>query len=350
MPITESNVYALWVAKQSAKGTAASTATKRLAQVSGDLNLKREDSMENYSDLDRYGLMTDFVNTVSGEGDPVVMAQPDSVAYLLWLFFGGESFTDATGSTPPKYVFTPQTTTGYWSTWWKRVGLSQTVRQKFADCKITSLTIEGSTANKVVHVTPSIISLDPAVAFTTDPSPSLSTQRPFIYTDAVGTATIDGVVLTGQTQFQITIDNNETPVQGDAVKFMDLVAGNATVSMAGPTLVLDANGLAQYNKIMYGSTSPAAGDKPVITAPAINGSYSIEFTRGSTTARESLKVEVPGVKWEPTATVPPNPDGGPVEITLAGQMRKVGTDRSTNPVVRVTVETGTTGDTAAHSA
>ena len=346
MAVVESNIYALWAAKQTAKGTAATVATKRLQQVAGSIETARADGSENFSDLDRFGDAVDYIDTIQGEGSPVIHAQPNATAYLCWLFFGGETFTAGGGGAAPKFVFVPQTNTGFWSTWWKRVGLSEIVRHKFNDVKIASLKIEGSTANKIVKVTPTVAALDPGERFATDPTPSVEVAKPFLYTDAVGTFTIDSTVFTAQTQFAITIDAGLTPYQGDAIKFSEMVAGNASISMDGVTLLLDTDGLGQYNKIIYGTASPAGGAKPATTAPAI-GSFSCEFSRGTGVTRESLKVELPAVKWSPDLAIEPSPDGGAIEISLGGQQRKV----AGSPAVRVTVETGGTGgDTAAHSA
>jgi hypothetical protein len=48
--IVESNVYGLWAAKQAAKGTGATAATKKLIQVGGGINPNRDDGSENWSD------------------------------------------------------------------------------------------------------------------------------------------------------------------------------------------------------------------------------------------------------------------------------------------------------------
>jgi hypothetical protein len=91
----ESNIYALWVGKQVAKGTANTAGTKRLIQVAGDIETTRADGAEAFSDLDFYGNQTDFANTLVGSGTPAVEAQSDTLAYLCWLFFGGETFKAA---------------------------------------------------------------------------------------------------------------------------------------------------------------------------------------------------------------------------------------------------------------
>src|SRR4051794_8932284 len=120
LPI-ESNVYALAVCSQTNNTTPATAPSKRLIQVAGDFSVAREDGSENWSDLDRFGDSTDFVNTLIGNGNPSFEAQANELAYLCWLFFGQETFTaknvGAGTQKPPKFIFTPGTTTGYWSTW-----------------------------------------------------------------------------------------------------------------------------------------------------------------------------------------------------------------------------------------
>lgn len=345
MAITESNVYGLWVGQQSAQGTEAGSAAFRVVQVAGDIDLNREDGSENYSDGDRFGQTLDYVNILSGQGEPVLHAQPDIVAFICWLFFGEETFTAAAGTNPPKYEFTPGTTTGLWSTWWKRVGLSQVVRQKFVDCKITQLKIEGSTANKIVKITPQVTSLDPGIAFDTDPNVDFATQRPFLYTEAHGTIKINNEVFSGQTQFALTIDDGQQAIQTDSVTYNDFVAGNATITMDGPTLLLDADALAHYNTVIYGTATPTDDAKPLSTVTDALGSYEIEFVRGVDTERESLKITIPAVKWNPNVPIAPSPDGGAVEINLAGAMRK---DPDGADAITITVETGANGSTASH--
>lgn len=341
----ESNIYALWAAKQTAKGAVASTATKRLQQVGGNLEIARADGSENFSDLDRFGDATDFVDTMQGGGSPVIHGQPNATAYLLWLFFGGETFTAGGGGNPPKFEFTPLANTGFWITFWKRVGLVDIVRQRYADCKISSIKIEASTASKVVKITPTIVSLDPGEKIAADPSPTLELAEPFLWTDATSTIKVDTTTFRAVSQFSITLDAGLTPWQGDSVTYYDLVNGGASISMEGPTMLLDATSMARYNDIIYGTPTPANGDKPKTSRP-IPGSFEAEFVRGTGATRESLKVELAGVKWSPDLAIAPSPDGGPVEIALNGEMRKV----VGQPAVKLTVETGGTGgDTAAHT-
>lgn len=333
----ESNIYALWGAKQTAKGTPATEAKKRFVQVAGDLSANREDGSETFSNLERFAGMTDYVNTVAGEGSPGFEATPTETAWLCWMFFGADAVT---GSADPwKHVFTPQTSGGFFGTFWKRVGGSVVQRQKFNDCRMSQLVLEGSTGQKVVRISPTIFSLDPAEIFTTDPTGAgleMPTDAPFLWTEGVGTFEVNGVVLRGSSQFTATWDEGLSPYYGDDVVAIDLVTGNANISL-GTTILVDSAGLGEYNKRIYGTATPAAGVKPLHVPEAV-GSYKFKLTKanasGPVTPARTLELAFPGVKWAPDLSIPPSPDGGAVELSLAGSTRKVGSE----PMSKITIE------------
>jgi hypothetical protein len=348
--VLESSVYGLWISAQKDKDTAATLAVKQLIQTGGDLDNNRDDGSDNYSDLTRFGSQVDFINTLVGTGSPVVAAQADEAAYLCWLFFGQETFTAKVPATsPPKFEFTPGDTTGYWSTIWKRVGLSTVLRQKFNSCKFTSLRIEGSTAAKIVRITPAVVSLDPGEVFTVDPVAVFGTQEPFVYTEGEGAFEIDGEVYKGHSQFAVVCNDGGAPLYGDAITPYDVGPGNAEITLEGVTVVLDDQELERFNTQVYGKATPVATDKPIKTVPSY-GSYSVTLTKPDTapvpdlSKTQSLKIEIPGVKWSPAVATAPDPDGKVIEHALAGTMRKVPAE----PEIRVTIETGA-GDDAAHA-
>lgn len=333
MPIMEVNRYGLWVGKQTAKGTPNTTPSKRLVQVGGDFNMPRDDGSANYSDLTKYGATTDWVNSLLGNGAPAIEATPTELAYLLWLFHGAETVTAVTGPpTAQKHTFLPQSAMGSYFTAFVRVGQSIIRRHQYNDCVITQMVMEGSTTNKAVRVTPTILSLDPGVIYATDPVATLPTDAPFLYTDGTSSFTIDSVAFAGQSSFTLTVNDAWSPVFGDDTVPFEIVQGTPQVGLA-VNLYFDTLGLAQFNKLVYGTASPTAGTKPLKTIPAL-GAYSFYLKQrtpgGVALNGREFKLTIPGVKWQVPDAPGPNPDGGASEVTLTGQMRPL-TPGATNP-------------------
>lgn len=323
MPVLEPNFNALWLGKQTAKGTPNTTPGQRFIQVGGDFQMPRDDGSENWSDLRKYGAYSEWVNSLLGNGEPIIEATPTELAYLNWLFHGGETVTSVTG--PPaaqKHTVTPSLGRGHYFTAFVRVGQSVVRRHRFDDNLITKMVYEGSTANKAVRVTPTILSLDPGAIFTSDPTQALPTDKVLLYTDSAGAFTIDGTVFNGQSSFQLTIDDAWSPVFGDDSIPFDVVQGLPSVSLS-VTCYFDSVALAEVNTLVYGSASPTAGTKPRRYIPA-TGSYSFYLKQkdntGALNGRE-FKLTLPAVKWTAPDYPGPNPDGGVTEVTFGGQMR-----------------------------
>lgn len=238
------------------------------------------------------------------------------------------TLTDTTPAVRTKHQFVPSAVQGHWATFIKRVGSTVIQRQSFIDCLIGGFTLESSTANKITRLTPTILSLDPGKTVAADPSATLPTGvdgQPFLYTEGTGSFTIDGLVQPGQSQFTFTVNEDRAPVYGDDVVAYDFAVGNPSATI-GVTMGFDANGLAEYNRLVYGTTTPSTGQKPNKYLPAL-GSYSIDLKQkdnaGNLTGNR-LVVTIPGVKWAVPDAPAPNPSGGPTEIALAGMMRPVG--------------------------
>lgn len=225
-----------------------------------------------------------------------------------------------------QHVATPADTGGFWFGIFKSVGKSVVARHQYNDCRMQSLRIEGSSASKVVKVTPTIMSLDPGHYQTSSPDPTKSDDglRPFIFTEAHGALVIDGVVYSGHSAFAVVFNWGLNEYYGDDVTPYDLINNVATVSLEGLTLLIDAAGIQRYNSQIYGTPTPGANAQPIHSLP-LNGSYQATFTRTNPMTgltSEQLFVEIPGVKWEPTLNIPGNPAGGPVELSFTGAMRK----------------------------
>lgn len=323
MALLENRIYGLWAGKQIAKGTPNVAPGKRLVQVGGDFASALDVGSENYSDLQKYGAQTDWVNNLTGTGEPAIEATPTELAYLLWLYHGAEVVTAVPG--PPaasKHTFTPSSGRGHWTTFAKRVGLTNIIRQRFADSLVSRIQIEGSTANKAVRITPRAMSLDPGETFAADPVAGMPTDKAFLYTDGSAAFMIDDQVFRGQSQFTFVADEDLQPVYGDDVVPHELAQGNATVTIA-VTVLMDDVALALWNTWVYGAAAPAEGTKPKRTIPAL-GSYEFSLKQrdddGELNGRE-FALAIPGVRWTPPEAPAPNPDGGSTEIALSGSMR-----------------------------
>jgi hypothetical protein len=324
MPILESNIYGLWGGKQTAKGAALATPSRRLVWVgAGDFGFSRDDGSETYSDLGKYGAQSDWVNSLLGQGEPGLEATPTELAWLLWMFHGAETVTPVTGPpTAQKHTFVPSTGRGHWGAFWRRLGLNVLQRHRMNDCLVTRIQIEGSTANKAVRVTPRIFSLDPFEVIATDPVVAMPTDKVLLYTDGTGTFTVDGTVYPAHSQFTFVADEDMSPAFGDDTSPHELVQGTPTATI-GVTLLFDAPVLALWNTHVYGSASPAAGTKPRKSIPGV-GSYSFNLKQrdsaGALNGRE-LKITLPQVRWALPDAPAPAQGGGTVEVSLAGALR-----------------------------
>lgn len=253
--------------------------------------------------------------------------------------------TSTTTGVPYTHVATPADTGGFWFGIFKSVGKSTVARHQYNDCRMQSLRLEGSSASKVVKATPTIMSLAPGVYQTSgaDPTKLDDGLRPFIYTEAQGTYNIDGTVYSGLASFAILFTWGLNEYYGDDVIPFDVINNVATCTLEGLTLLIDSAGLQRYNAQIYGTPTPTAGQSPIKGIPAM-GSFSCTFSRTNPLtgqASETLKIEVFGVKWEPTLAIPGNPAGGAVELSFTGMMRKTPGGQYANqtgfPPFRVTV-------------
>lgn len=330
MPVMEPGYYGLWAAKQTGRGTPATVASQRYAQVTGDFAIARADGSENVGDLTKYNPTVDWVNSIVGNGTPGIQATPTELAHLLWLFHGAETVTAETG--PPavqRHRFTPSINRGFYASYWRRVGQSVVQRYKHNDALITQIQIEGSTANKAVRITPTILSLDPGETFTADPTTpaTLPQTPPMLYTDGAGAFKINGVVYREQSQFSLTINDAWEAAYGDDVVAYDLTQGTPTVTIAA-TMLFSAEVLELWNTEMYGTPTPAAGTKPVKAIMPL-GSYDFSLTQKTAAGAPTglgLDLTIPNVKWTVPDAPGPNPDGGSTEVAFSGTIRPNGVD------------------------
>lgn len=278
MSSVESRVGKMQYAKQAAKGTAASTAFRLGRWAGGDAEVNREDGSENYIDANRFNSSQDFVDTIVGNGNPILQGQAGVTGSLAYLFLGQESVDSPPANSPITHTSTPAAS-AFWSTWWKSVGATVVSKKKFYDCRMTSLRLEASAASKVLKVTPTWFALGQET-YVTDPTGVEEVGEPLVYTEAVGTFKIDGAVFKGHSSFAVQLNDNVTPWYGDDVTPHDVIFGLGNIVVEGITILVDQAGLERYNQQIYGVINPPAGTAPLKGIPAL-GSYEFTMQRGS---------------------------------------------------------------------
>jgi hypothetical protein len=333
----ESSAFALWAGKQTARGTPVATADKLLRQTDGGFGINRAFGNEQYGDGARFSNAVDFTDTVVGGGEPVIQAQPGAGAWLVAQTLGTDTLTGA----GPTYThtLTPANAGGRWLTVWKKVGVAVgPVRQKHNDTRVSQLALTCGAGQKVLHLTPTFMSVDPGEVFTSDPvktddDASNATDYPFIWTEATALWNIDGGgagAIADVNELNLTINDNLDAWYGDDIRPATIVPGRGVVTMS-LTLGVTDQVLPKFNLVHYGTASPTAGTKPVKTI--YSGSLDVTFTRGSAGTLRSWRLEVFKINYSPSdLNIEGAADGGALTIGLAGEARISGA----NPMVRLT--------------
>lgn len=238
------------------------------------------------------------------------------------------TLTNTTPGVRAKHSFIPQSSAGFWMTWMRRIGSTTIQRANFLDCLVGGLTIEASTTAKAMRMTPQILSLDPAKVTSSDPAATLpqgSDIVPFLFNESHSRFNIDGTNIEAHSELTLTINEDRSPAYADDVVPHDLVVGQPGVTL-GLTLLFDDETLAQWNQMVYGAASPAAGTKPNRYLPP-NGSYGFDFRQldglGNLTGNKFVGA-FPSVAWALPEAPPPNPAGGAQSVTLAGTVEPPG--------------------------
>lgn len=262
--------------------------------------------------------------TYSG-GTAAGRPQPLPTIVTNGLTGGAPAFTRTTAGQKRRHRFVGSALTFLYSTWWKRMGRTEVDRHQFGDVRIGSIVMEASTANKAGRVTPTVFVLDPAINKAADPAwPAIPAAAPLLHTEGRGAYTLDGIVHTGLSQHTVTLNEDLSPVQGDDTLVADLVPGQP-VATIGATLLLDAAAQALWNRQIYGTATPADGQRPSRDVGNI-GSYSSSIRKRDYYGVETgdrLDQTFPGVKWQPPEKPDPNPAGGAAELSLAGAIRPI---------------------------
>ncbi len=319
----ESGIGVVNFNKQSAKGTmatAASTAvgTNRPRLYESTLKPNKVTGSEEYVDGQRFSSPSQFVDMTGGEvGDVTIQAQAENASLFFAQILGVDVVTGA--SDPYTHTITSAGTAGGYGTWWADVGSSVRNREVFWDAKISKLVFEIGQDQKVAHQTMSLMSLKPGEVYTTNPTKTEDASDPFYWTEVTGAAEIDSTVVREVEGETLEIDTGMEVFYGDDREPLQLIEKKGGITRTLKTIVTDDT-LAKYKKVLYGTATPTAGDRP--SADVAYFPLETVYTKSAT---RTLSIVTPRVSVKSDDfQIGPQREGGKTEIMFGGECLKDG--------------------------
>jgi hypothetical protein len=307
----------LLAAKQATKGTPATVAaatTYKNPFTGGNIAPVRETDNLSETDASRDQGVA-YVTTSGVEGSPELYARDDSAgAYLFWAL----GAVATTGTTNFTHVITPSNTLPY-VTFWRNI--SNTLYERFTDCKVSSLTISAE-AGSPLSIATSVQGLQ-ATRLTADPDATnlvpLASGAVYNYNDAA--VVLGGGATALVRSFELTIENNVSRQQTDDVVPYDVVEGTREVSLSFDLLF---ESLDEYNKFHYGGAAGTSISKDIFTTSAL-----FTFTKG---ANNEISFNLPSIAYS-EFNPEPDPGGDPITVSVSAVAQ-----RGASPVVTATVK------------
>jgi hypothetical protein len=312
------NVAWLLAQKQVSKGTAATIATANAHKVpfsGGNIGPSRETDNLSETDASRDRGIT-YVTTSGVEGSPEFYVRDASIGFWLWAALGA----DAISGTMPNYVhaITPTNNLPY-ITCWRNIG--DTLWEQYRDCKVGSLTIAAEAGQPLV-ATANVMGLQTTrLTATPDTATPITIASGPVYNFNNATVTLAGGVTALVSSFELTIENNVTAQQTDAVEPYDVYEGQREVSLSFD-LIFET--LTEYNNFHYGSGAGTTVSPDVYTTSAL-----FAFTKG---ANNDIAFNLPSIAYT-EFPVEPSAAGDAIVSSISAAAQRGG-----SPVVTATVK------------
>jgi hypothetical protein len=225
--------------------------------------------------------------------------------FMLSVTSGTGGLTGVVTADPTTHVATPANDLP-WLTIWRSVG--GVVFEKYTDCKIDTLTIDGA-AGAPLMVTLGIIGI--TSTFGADEAGAAITQTaPYLYQHAVNALKVDTIAYPIHA-INVEVNNNLAPFQADDYFLNNVdpqareITGSYTIRFSGATaLPLD------YRNYFYGSDAGTA-----LTTGFSTHALAFIWTH-SQLANRSMQVAIPVAKWA-DVPVQPDPGGNIIEVQCA---------------------------------
>lgn len=325
------------IAKQSAKGTPATTGFHAFRRVDGRISVAKELDSVNYIDGSAWSADDfDFVKSISGAGSITIQATPEGASRLLAWALGGSD--TVTGEENP-YTHTIVSGTGLtYLTVRDALGTGGTLQdgREYSDCVITQVEVTSSTDAGVVSVKLDLLAINatdlggtaPAAATTSD-------SEPLLHTQGVGNIKVAGLnsgnAIPEVEQFVLTVDTNIELLYGDSTSAYIAHRKRGTISWSA-TAAVTATTLAALNQSIYGTASPTSSSTP--STGIFTGAFNPKLVQSST---RELSVNIPKSRiMVETGSIDPNAAGDKATIAIAGMARKP----SSGQLITVAAKTG----------
>jgi hypothetical protein len=286
--------------KQSAKGSASSTAGHRMLIAGGDTphpiltEAWFEETTGARMGQDRY------ISETHVEGAPPLHVMPSAMVELFRGCLG--SINSAGVGAPYTHTITVAATLPYY-TFWRKTPTPE--YEKFVDCKIKSIQLHGASGEPLV-MTVNLLGLTSlrktsAVYASEAGGTGLESTYRFLHYDGAGALLVEGAAVTSIDSFDITIENNSTAELGDSIGPNDVTEGGLDITVVANQLITSPN---LRDRLFYGGTSPA--DNAVITNTLLELAGSptgLQFTWTRVAAAPgpeiSLQIAIPRVSVDP---------------------------------------------------
>lgn len=308
------SIFDLAIAKQTAKGTAATTATHRLRVAGGTPMPSRTVNDLEETSPNRLRARS-FVASVGVEGAPDTFVRLPSMGLLWYLAMGAKAVTGATD--PYQHTFTLANAQP-WFTCWRMVG--DLVYEQFVDCKIAQLVVT-SEAGSPVKATFTIMGLTPkaisSAAFTTALGAILPDDGdPLMHYDGAGAFLVEDTAVSSIERIVATVNNNTAMQQGDSIGGYDVSEGMRDITIETTQAIDDA---AMYNRYHYGSATPTTGTGPSPDPVTLTGTNGIDFLWTQVAAapgpERSMRLQAPNLQVTAIGGYEPGSGNEPLKRT-----------------------------------
>lgn len=285
-------------ARQTAKGTAAATPKYANPFTGGSAGPERVVERLQETDNNRDPGSAYLVRG-GAAGSPELYVRPESFP----IYAVGALGKIATSGAGP-YTHVIDTATGklpYFS-YFKQVGGK--VFERYEDCMVNSLTVRSEAGQPLTAVV-NFMGLSSTISTTEWASaPTPDADDPWYYHQA--TVTLGGATVANVRSFEVTVENNLSQQQTDAIPLYDVVPGRRDLSFSLDMIFDDTTAYNAYKTWMYG-----AGTTQSSTLQTT--SVLLSFANGT----DTLSIDIPSAAYE-EFPVDPDAGGDPVVASIRG--------------------------------